>query len=126
MGRHQVRRDVLSQARAGRQSSGHCDRTSLMLEPPPAARKSASRNVYAFGLTSFLNDTASEMAYWVLPAFLASIGAGAAQLGIIEGVAERVASFAKLFSGYLADKVRTEKHTSELQSQSNIVCRLLL
>ena len=62
------------------------------------------RNLYAFGLTSFFNDTASEMAYWVLPAFLASIGAGPAQLGVIEGIAESVASLAKLFSGYLADR----------------------
>jgi MFS family permease len=67
------------------------------------------RNVYAFGLTSLLNDTASEMAYWVLPAFLASLGAGPAQLGIIEGVAESVASIAKLFSGYLADRVARRK-----------------
>jgi MFS family permease len=67
------------------------------------------RNVYAFGLTSLLNDTASEMAYWVLPAFLASIGAGPAQLGIIEGVAESVASIAKLFSGYLADRFSRRK-----------------
>src|ERR1035438_2174346 len=66
-------------------------------------------NVYAFGLTSFLNDTASEMAYWVLPAFIASLGAGPAQLGIIEGIAESVASFAKLFSGYLADHVSRRK-----------------
>jgi MFS family permease len=77
--------------------------------PPPPLRQSTPRNIYAFGLTSFLNDTASEMAYWVMPAFLASLGAGAAQLGIIEGVAESVASFAKLFSGYLADKVSRRK-----------------
>lgn len=70
---------------------------------------STPRNIYAFGFTSFLNDTASEMAYWVLPAFLASLGAGPAQLGIIEGVAESVASFAKLFSGYLADNVTERK-----------------
>jgi len=67
------------------------------------------RNVYAFGLTSFLNDTASEMAYWVLPAFIASLGAGPAKLGIIEGIAESVASFAKLFSGYLSDRVARRK-----------------
>jgi MFS family permease len=74
---------------------------------PPAHQ--TPRNVYAFGLTSFLNDTASEMAYWVLPAFIASLGAGPAQLGIIEGIAESVASFAKLFSGYLADRVSRRK-----------------
>src|SRR6267142_2637499 len=77
--------------------------------PPPPLSQSTPRNVYAFGLTSFLNDTASEMAYWVMPAFLASLGAGAAQLGIIEGIAESVASFAQLFSGYLADKVSRRK-----------------
>jgi MFS family permease len=77
--------------------------------PPPPLSEPTPRNVYAFGLTSFLNDTASEMAYWVLPAFLASLGAGPAQLGIIEGIAESVASFAKLFSGYLADRVSHRK-----------------
>jgi MFS family permease len=76
----------------------------------PAEREpSAARNIYAFGITSFLNDTASEMAYWVLPAFLASLGAGPAQLGLIEGVAESVASFAKLFSGYLTDHIHRRK-----------------
>jgi len=70
---------------------------------------SAARNIYAFGITSFLNDTASEMAYWVLPAFLVSLGAGPAQLGLIEGLAESVASFAKLFSGYLTDRIDRRK-----------------
>ena len=77
---------------------------------PPAERDpSAARNIYAFGITSFLNDTATEMAYWVLPAFLVSLGAGPAQLGLIEGVAESVASFAKLLSGYLTDRIDRRK-----------------
>jgi MFS family permease len=80
-----------------------------MDKPIPPLSQSTPRNIYVFGLTSFLNDTASEMAYWVLPAFLASLGAGPAQLGIIEGVAESVASFAKLFSGYVTDKVSQRK-----------------
>jgi MFS family permease len=67
------------------------------------------RNLYAFGATSFFNDTASEMAYWVLPAFLASLGAGPDKLGLIEGVAESVASLAKLLSGYLADRLERRK-----------------
>ena len=76
----------------------------------PAEREpSLARNIYAFGITSFLNDTATEMAYWVLPAFLASLGAGPAQLGLIEGVAESVASFAKLFSGSLTDRIDRRK-----------------
>jgi MFS family permease len=78
---------------------------------PPASepQPSAARNIYAFGLTSFLNDTATEMAYWVLPAFLVSLGAGPAQVGLIEGVAESVASFAKLFSGYITDRIEGRK-----------------
>src|SRR5208283_1070415 len=75
----------------------------------PESQPSATRNIFAFGITSFLNDTASEMAYWVLPAFLVSLGAGPAQLGLIEGVAESVASFAKLFSGYLTDRLDRRK-----------------
>jgi MFS family permease len=77
--------------------------------PSPSEREPSSRNIYVFGITSFLNDTATEMAYWVLPAFLASLGAGPAQLGLIEGVAESVASFAKLFSGYLTDHIDRRK-----------------
>jgi MFS family permease len=80
-----------------------------MSAPPVESQPSAARNIYAFGLTSFLNDTASEMAYWVLPAFLVSLGAGPAQLGLIEGLAESVASFAKLFSGYLTDRIDRRK-----------------
>jgi MFS family permease len=77
--------------------------------PSPEREPSPTRNIYAFGFTSFLNDTATEMAYWVLPAFLVSLGAGPAQLGLIEGVAESVASFAKLFSGYLTDRIDRRK-----------------
>src|SRR5258708_32648164 len=80
-----------------------------MAVPSSDPQPSAARNIYAFGLTSFLNDTATEMAYWVLPAFLVSLGAGPAQLGLIEGVAESVASFAKLFSGYLTDRIDRRK-----------------
>jgi len=80
-----------------------------MPERPSESQPSAARNLYAFGITSFLNDTASEMAYWVLPAFLISLGAGPAQLGVIEGIAESVASFAKLFSGYLTDRIERRK-----------------
>src|SRR5579864_4227242 len=80
-----------------------------MPDDPVKAQPSAARNIYAFGITSFLNDTATEMAYWVLPAFLVSLGAGPAQLGLIEGIAESVASFAKLFSGYLTDRIDRRK-----------------
>src|SRR5215467_1119978 len=80
-----------------------------MSEPASESQPSAARNIYSFGITSFFNDTATEMAYWVLPAFLVSLGAGPAQLGVIEGIAESVASFAKLFSGYVTDRLERRK-----------------
>src|SRR5262249_42280504 len=81
----------------------------MATETSPLPTQQGNRNLYAFGATSLLNDTASEMAYWVLPAFIVSLGAGAGQLGIIEGIAECVASLFKLFSGLLTDRVTRRK-----------------
>jgi MFS family permease len=80
-----------------------------MAQPQAGSQPSGAPNIYAFGITSFFNDTATEMAYWILPAFLVSLGAGPVQLGLIEGIAESVASFAKLFSGYLTDHIDRRK-----------------
>ena len=62
-----------------------------------------SRTVVVLGLVSFLNDAASEMITPLLPLFLtATLGAGPAIVGLVEGVAEASASLLKLVSGYLA------------------------
>lgn len=81
----------------------------MAVEVPSTTTPTQPRNVHIFGATSLLNDTASEMAYWILPAFLTTIGAGPATLGIIEGIAESVASFAKLFSGLWTDRIQRRK-----------------
>lgn len=75
----------------------------------PAPTAKSGRNLYVFGTVSFFNDTASEMAYWILPAFLTSLGAGPAALGLIEGTAESVAALGKLFSGFLTDVAARRK-----------------
>ncbi len=63
------------------------------------------RTVIVLGLVSFLNDTASEMITPLLPLFLtATLGAGPAIVGLVEGVAEATASLLKLVSGRLADR----------------------
>ncbi len=73
-------------------------------------RQPLERNVFALGLTSFFNDTATELAYWIVPAFLAGpLGAGPAALGWIEGLAEGTASFARLLSGWWTDRVGLRK-----------------
>ncbi len=63
------------------------------------------RTVIVLGLVSFLNDMSSEMITPLLPIFLtATLGAGPAIVGFIEGLAEATASMLKLFSGRMADK----------------------
>ena len=63
------------------------------------------RTVIVLGLVSFFNDAGSEMITPLLPIFLtATLGAGPAVVGLIEGVAEATASLLKLFSGRMADK----------------------
>jgi MFS family permease len=60
--------------------------------------------VIMLGVVSLLTDTATEMIYPLIPAFVAALGSGAIILGIIEGVAETTASLLKLFSGIISDK----------------------
>jgi MFS family permease len=63
------------------------------------------RTVVVLGLVSFLNDSASEMITPLLPVFLtATLGAGPAIVGLVEGVAEATASLLKLVSGRMADR----------------------
>jgi MFS family permease len=65
--------------------------------------------VLGIGLASLFSDWSHEIASAVLPAFLASVGAGAAWLGTIEGVADGLSSFAKMGSGVYTDKLKRRK-----------------
>jgi MFS family permease len=78
---------------------------------PRVQKKSAwlNRTVLGVGLTSLFSDWSHETATAVLPAFLASIGAGPAWLGAIEGVADGLSSFAKLASGHYTDRLKHRK-----------------
>jgi hypothetical protein len=63
------------------------------------------RTVVVLGMVSFLNDAASEMITPLLPIFLtATLGAGPAVVGFVEGLAEATASVLKLVAGRLADR----------------------
>ncbi len=63
------------------------------------------RTVIVLGFVSLLNDAASEMITPLLPIFLtATLGAGPAIVGLVEGAAEAAASILKLVSGWLADR----------------------
>src|SRR6185437_12295885 len=70
-----------------------------------------SRGVLGIGLASLFSDWGHEAATAILPSFLASLGAPAFALGIIEGVADGLSSFAKLAGGWLADRPQWRKPT---------------
>jgi len=68
-----------------------------------------NRTVAGAGITSALGDFCYETTTVILPGFLAALGIPAAALGIIEGIADAVAAFTKMVSGYIADKLGHRK-----------------
>lgn len=67
-------------------------------------------NVVILGIVSLLTDISTEMVYPLLPIFLtSSLGASPAIVGIIEGIAESLASLLKVFSGYIGDQTKRKK-----------------
>lgn len=68
-----------------------------------------NKTIIGIGVASLLSDWSHEMATTVLPAFLATIGGSAMALGLIEGIADGVSSFAKLFSGWYTDRLAKRK-----------------
>src|SRR5262249_18380364 len=68
-----------------------------------------SRTVFGIGMASLCSDLSHETVTAVLPAFLASLGAAAGALGTIEGIADGFSSIAKLYGGWLADRVRRRR-----------------
>jgi MFS family permease len=68
------------------------------------------RTVWALGLTSLFMDTSSELIHGLLPLFLVlNLGASAAVLGLVEGVAEATAQITRVFSGWLSDRLGRRK-----------------
>ena len=68
-----------------------------------------NRTVLGVGVTSLFSDWSHEIATAILPAFLATIGAGPAWLGAIEGISDGLSSFAKLTSGHYTDQLKKRK-----------------
>jgi MFS family permease len=68
-----------------------------------------TRNVWAFGWTSFFSDFGHEMATAILPAFIVSLGGSAALLGLIEGLADASTSLMKVLSGWYSDYIGRRK-----------------
>src|SRR3989475_2893378 len=82
----------------------------------------------------FFNDTATTEIYTLslhdaLPIYLPTGGKTISSVGGTAGVRADIEDLSVVVNGYIGKGVgttRSEEHTSELQSQSNLVCRLLL
>jgi len=84
-------------------------------------------NILLLGLVSMLIDMSAEMVYPLIPLYLTTVmGVSPMIVGIIEGVAESLASLLKMVSGYIADKYRNKKQLTFIGYSGAIVYKLAL
>lgn len=85
------------------------------------------RNVVFLGLVSFFADLSSEMVYPLIPIYLTSVlGATPTLVGVIEGIAESIASLLKVFSGYISDRCQKKKPIAFAGYATGIVYKVAL
>jgi MFS family permease len=78
-------------------------------------------------LVSLLTDVSTEMVYPLVPFFLTAVlGASPAVLGLIEGLAESVASLLKVFSGWISDRIGRRKGLTIAGYAGSALGKLLL
>jgi MFS family permease len=69
----------------------------------------------------------TEMVYPLIPLFLtSSLGATPAVVGIIEGIAESIASLLKVFSGYIGDVHQNKKRLTFVGYSASVVYKVFL
>ena len=84
-------------------------------------------NIILLGLVSFFSDFSSEMIYPLIPLYLTSVfGATPALVGLVEGIAESLASLLKVFSGYVTDKYRKKKKLAFAGYSTGLLYKLAL
>ncbi|HWA87826.1 MAG TPA: MFS transporter [Opitutus sp.] len=95
-----------------------------MAAPAPAPPRSRWLNstVLGIGLASLFSDWSHEIATAILPAFLATMGVAAAWVGLIEGVADGLSSFAKLASGHWTDRLARRKPIAVVGYLTTTLC----
>jgi len=90
-------------------------------------KKFIASNIILLGLVSFFTDISTEMVYPILPIYLSSImGATPIIIGIIEGIAESLASIIKLFSGIFADKYGKKKRLAFIGYSSSVINKIII
>lgn len=85
------------------------------------------RNIVFLGLISCFADISAEMVYPIIPLYLTAVlGATPALVGIIEGIAESLASLLMIFSGYLSDRFRHKKALAFAGYAAGVVYKIIL
>ncbi len=86
-----------------------------------------ARNIILLGLISCFSDISSEMVYPLIPLYLtAAFGATPALVGLIEGIAESLASLLKVFGGYMSDKYQRKKPIAFIGYATGLLYKLAL
>lgn len=84
-------------------------------------------NIIFIGLVSFFTDISGEMVYPLIPLYLTSMfGATPAMVGIIEGIAESLASLLKVYSGYISDRFQRKKALAMAGYSTGIIYKIAL
>lgn len=84
-------------------------------------------NIIFLGLVSFFSDISAEMVYPIIPLYLSSaFGATPMLVGIIEGIAESMASLLKVYSGYITDKYKKKKTIAFVGYSAGLVYKFAL
>jgi len=84
-------------------------------------------NIIFLGLVSFFTDLSTEMIYPLIPLYLTTaFGATPALVGVIEGIAESMASLLKVFSGYITDRFQKKKATAFAGYAPGVLYKLAL
>lgn len=84
-------------------------------------------NIFFLGLVSFFTDVSTEMVYPLIPLYLKSaFGATPKLIGLIEGIAESIASLLKVFSGYVSDRFQRKKALAFAGYSSGLFYKIIL
>lgn len=84
-------------------------------------------NILFLGLVSFFADISAEMVYPIIPLYLTStFGATPALVGLIEGIAESLASLLKVFSGYISDRSQKKKRLAFFGYTTGLIYKIAL
>ncbi len=77
---------------------------------PSDSERRGFKNILVLGFVSCLTDISSEMIYPLLPLYMTiKLGVGPSIVGLVEGIAESLASLLRVGSGYLSDKIGRRK-----------------